>query len=217
MFKRSGLFRKFRSQVEAEVSEANGIRSLYLGSPTVQSSMRIQDPYALILDYTKAMMSFLLFQDSVDSVSCVGLGAGSLLKFIWKNMPNTQITAIEKRADVINIARNYFFLPEDDSRLTVIHEDGLVWVDKDSESDVILLDAFDGSGTPSGFFEESFVQKTRSRLTGNGIFIQNLWTNDPLFHKRISLVEDYFDRVILAPTPKGRRPPRRGSPSPTSR
>ena len=44
-----------------DVSEVNGVRALHLGSATVQSAMRIRDPFALELTYTRAIMCFLLF------------------------------------------------------------------------------------------------------------------------------------------------------------
>ena len=41
-------------EVSVEVSEKDGIRSLHLGSETVQSSMRLADPTELVLSYTRA-------------------------------------------------------------------------------------------------------------------------------------------------------------------
>ena len=76
MFRRIGFFRNARSESEVEVSESRGIRSLCLGSSTVQSSMKLTDPYELVLDYTQAMMSFMLFHNQVRRVACIGLGGG---------------------------------------------------------------------------------------------------------------------------------------------
>src|SRR5688500_19561600 len=43
------------------VSERHGVRSLHIGSDTVQSSMRLSRPNDLELSYTRSMMAFLLF------------------------------------------------------------------------------------------------------------------------------------------------------------
>ena len=43
------------------VSDARGVRSLHVGGEAFQSSMKLGDPYALALDYTRCMMAFLLF------------------------------------------------------------------------------------------------------------------------------------------------------------
>jgi len=44
-----------------EVSESQGVRTLHLGGDAIQSAMRIDDPDALELDYTQAMMACALF------------------------------------------------------------------------------------------------------------------------------------------------------------
>ena len=49
-------------KASVEVSEQDGVRSLHLGSDTVQSSMKSRIPYELVLSYTRAMMAFLLFR-----------------------------------------------------------------------------------------------------------------------------------------------------------
>jgi len=45
----------------AYVSERFGVRTLHIGSDTVQSAMRIARPNDLELAYTRSMMAFLLF------------------------------------------------------------------------------------------------------------------------------------------------------------
>ena len=197
MLRKLNLFRKSRTESEVEVSESRGVRSLYLGSPTVQSSMSLAHPNDLILDYTKAMMSFLLFHVRVHSVACIGLGGGSIPKFIRKMLPEIDICVIENSQQVINVARQYFFLPEDDDRLSVIYSDGMTWIDSAGEYDVIMLDAFDGSGVPTGFTEDEFIQKIKNHLT------QHLWSNDPQLKSRIKQIEASFDQIALIPTPKG--------------
>jgi spermidine synthase len=70
-----------------EVIEVDGVRSLYLGSTTVQSSMRVRTPNALELAYSRGMMCFLLFSDDVKDVLSIGLGGGSVPKYIHANCP----------------------------------------------------------------------------------------------------------------------------------
>ena len=43
------------------VTDARGVRTLHVGGEAIQSAMRIDDPFALALDYTRCMMAFLLF------------------------------------------------------------------------------------------------------------------------------------------------------------
>ena len=46
------------------ISEKFGVRTLHIGSDTVQSSMRIARPNDLEVSYTRSMMAFLLFKPS---------------------------------------------------------------------------------------------------------------------------------------------------------
>ena len=77
-------------EVSVEVSEQGGIRSLHLGSDTVQSSMKLDDPYELVLSYTRAMMAFLLFRPRPEHVLMIGLGGGSLPKFVHSICPKPE-------------------------------------------------------------------------------------------------------------------------------
>jgi spermidine synthase len=202
MFKKRGLFRKRREEFSVDVSEQNGVRSLYLGTPTVQSSMRISDPYTLYLDYTQAMMAFLLFHSNVSSVACVGLGGGSIPKFIWKYLPTTRVDVVEISQEVIDVSRAYFCVPENDARLSIQLGDGTTWFDVSDEYDVVMLDAFDGHGVPDGFTSDFFIENVKRSLRHNGIYLQNLWANDPKLNERIWQIEDHFENNLLIPTEK---------------
>ena len=91
-----------------DVSECDGIRSLHLGSKTVQSSMRVSAPDELELAYTRSMMSFLLFNPEPVRFLMVGLGGGSLAKFVYHRMPAARTTAVELNPQVVAAARAYF-------------------------------------------------------------------------------------------------------------
>src|SRR4030081_554830 len=75
------------------VSASRGLRTLHVGGDAIQSSMRLDDPFALALDYTRCMMAFLLFHPAPREALMIGLGGGSLVKFFHKNMKKTQVRA----------------------------------------------------------------------------------------------------------------------------
>lgn len=85
------LMRNFTNTSAADetvyVSETDGVRSLHLGSVTIQSAMRIRDPFALELTYTRGIMCFLLFRNNVKDMLTIGLGGGSVAKYVHKNCP----------------------------------------------------------------------------------------------------------------------------------
>ena len=82
----------------------------------MQSAMRIKDPFALELEYTRGMLAFLLFQPDPRDIALIGLGGGSLAKYIHRHLPDSRLTALEINAEVVAAARSYFLLPQDDAR-----------------------------------------------------------------------------------------------------
>src|SRR5690606_38116351 len=65
-------------------------RHLLFSHDSVQSSMRLDDPDALACEYTRRMMSFLLFVPDPREIVMIGLGGGSLAKFCYKNVPSAR-------------------------------------------------------------------------------------------------------------------------------
>lgn len=154
--------------------------------------MRISRPWDLELAYTRAMMAYLLFHDSPDSVLMIGLGGGSLAKFIRKFRPQTHVTAVEIDERIIATARAHFALPPDDDSLQVIHGDGAAYVSRHPASaDVILLDGFDHGNQVEALATEAFYAACRRALRPGGVLVVNLWGRDTQF-------SDYFARLLRA-------------------
>ncbi len=175
-----------------EVSEKGGIRFLHLGGTAVQSAMRLRDPFALELEYTRAMMAFLLFHPEPREAALIGLGGGSLAKFIHRRLPECRLSAVELNPEVIAAARAYFFLPPDDARLSVIEGDGAAFVAGQPESrDVLLVDAYDAKRIVEALASEAFYQACHAHLRPGGVAAFNLWGSEDRFGL-------YFHRINLA-------------------
>ena len=80
---------------------------------SIQSEMRIDNPSALVSEYTRKMMAFLLFRPRPRHVLMIGLGGGSLLKYCHRHLPTTRFTAIEIDANVISLRSHFRFLQMD--------------------------------------------------------------------------------------------------------
>ncbi len=187
-----------------DVSESDGVRSLHLGSVTIQSAMRIRDPFALELTYTRAIMCFLLFNHQIKSMLAIGLGGGSLAKYVHTYCPEIISKVIELNPRIIQVARNQFFVPENDERLEVIEGDGLVYLDEHEDAaEVLLIDAFDSNGIPPNFCSQAFFDQCANTLTSDGILVINLWGSDKNFDVYLQRIEQTFDgRVLTLPTGK---------------
>jgi spermidine synthase len=203
-----GLNRKIHKSVAdgsiVEVSEVDGVRSLYLGSITIQSSMKVKAPFALELAYTRGMMGFLLFSASVKHVLTIGLGGGSVPKYIHANCPEIGQTVVEINPQIISVARSHFFVPENDEKLNIIKGDGLAYLAENLVSaDVLMIDAFDALGIPPDFCSQDFFDSCELTLKNDGIFVINLWGSDKNFDIYLRRIEQSFDnKVLMLPTGK---------------
>ena len=123
------------------VSDARGVRTLHVGGEAIQSAMRLGEPYALALDYTRCMMAFLLFHPEPREALMIGLGGGSLAKFFFRHLRKTVVRVVELDARIVAAAREHFELPPDDARLSVEIGDGAEALAPEC-CDLLVVDAF---------------------------------------------------------------------------
>ena len=100
------------------------MRTLHVGGEAIQSAMRLGEPYALALDYTRCMMAFLLVHPEPREALMIGLGGGSLAKFFHRRLRATRVRVVELDPRIAAAARAQFALPADDARLAVEIGDG---------------------------------------------------------------------------------------------
>jgi len=180
-----------------EVTEERGTRTLHLGSRAIQSAMRVNRPWDLELAYTRAMMGFLMFNAMPQDVLMIGLGGGSLAKFIRKQRPQTHVIAVEIDPRVVAAARTHFELPPDDATLSVVEADGAVYVRQHPGSaDVILLDGFDAGNQVEALATQTFYAACRRVLKPGGILVVNLWGRDSEFAEYFARLTRAFDGEV---------------------
>lgn len=143
----------------------------------VQSSMRIREPLALDVAYTRKMMAFLLFNSRPENILMLGLGGGSLAKFCYHHLPAARITVVEIDPTVTAF-REQFLIPRDDDRFRVIHGDGVAYLadhwQSGSRFDVILVDAFDFRGLAPTLVAPDFYDNALHSLAPGGVLVANL-------------------------------------------
>lgn len=201
---RNKIHKNVRDGNVVEVIEVDGVRSLYLGSITIQSSMRVKAPFALELAYSRGMMCFLLFTETVQHALSIGLGGGSVQKYIYANCPDIQQTVVEIYPQVIATAHSHFYVPADEPKLDIIEADGIAHLENNPNSaDLLMIDAFDGQGIPPEFCSQTFFDTCEATLKPDGIFEINLWGSDKHFDVYLRRIEHSFNhRVLMMPTGK---------------
>lgn len=167
--------RRRRRPDEPFVCQERGEISLHFGMSALQSRMRSAEPERLVLDYTRAMMSFVLLQPRPADIVMIGLGGGSLAKYCHAHLPQSRFTAVEIHPDVIAM-RELFAVPADDERFAVVQADGASWVREHAQCcDVLLLDGFDADGLPDALSSQDFYDACARALRPQGVLVSNLW------------------------------------------
>lgn len=175
--------------------------SLHFSLSLIQSTMSLKDPFALELDYTRAMMSFLLFLPKPRHVLMLGLGGGSLAKFCHRHVGSARISVVEIDPRVIAF-RGEFEVPADDARLQIRQGDGadaviesLGWEEK---PDVIMMDAFDRHGLSGSVNSMLFYETVHDALAGRGLMVANLAGDQSARQAHRAMIADVFDDRVLS-------------------
>jgi spermidine synthase len=185
-----------------DIREEAGVRTLLFSSEWIQGAMRIARPWNLELEYTREMMASLLLRDAPSKVLLIGLGAASLTKFLYRHYPLAHLTVVEIEPAVVAAARQFFKLPEDPKRLSLVIGDGSEYVlNSNGQFDLILVDGFDENAHSGALETLPFYQACRTRLSNEGIMAVNLLTrsrNSETITARIAKAFD--DRALMFPS-----------------
>jgi spermidine synthase len=101
-------------------------------------------------------------------------------------------------AQVVAIARNYFHVPADDSRLEVVVGDGAEYIARaDAAADAVIVDGYDADAHAEELASKSFYADCRERLNAGGMFVVNLWGGDRLFTTLLKRIEGAFPEGTL--------------------
>ncbi|MCK5831740.1 MAG: spermine synthase [Methylococcales bacterium] len=191
-----------------EVVEKEGVRALHFGSHSRQSSMLIESPNQLHSLYAKSTMGLLLFNDSPKDILMIGLGGGTITKYLLQQFTECKIKVIEHRSSVLKIARSHFGLPND-SRLKVNIGCGGDYVSQQSKTveekhDLMIIDAYDHEGMALEVSSESFFDNCRTLLMDDGLLAINLWgSNKNLFQQVAWNMGRIFEwKILFLPVPK---------------
>ena len=182
-------------------------RLLAFGNQVEQSCMSLNEPYRLQHVYTQTMVLAALFTPQLARATLLGLGGGSLARTLLHYFPDCRVTAVELRAQVEAVARQFFELPQD-PRLRVVIGDAADYLKRSRKpTDLILADLYGSEGMDARQTHPTFLQQCRTALSPSGVLAVNLWNND--FRDSITnsatLAEAFDDRVLVVNVPGGNR------------
>ncbi len=169
------LFMAGSGEDRISVVDRGGLRALHFSTPAIQSLLDPQAPEQLQLDYTIAMALALLIHPAPQRVLLIGLGGGSLVHFIHHYFPAIKIDVIEKSPAVIQVAHDYFLLPED-QRIQLYCGDAQQIIPTLTEQyDLIFNDAYSDQGPDAALYADNLHQQVIRLLGRQGVLVSNLW------------------------------------------
>ncbi len=154
-------------------------RYLTFGNQVEQSCMLLADPLRLEHVHTQAMMLGALFARCPEQATLLGLGGGSLAKCLLHLYPRCRVRAVEQRARVAAVARDYFALPHDPRLRVLIADAGDYLAGTQRPSDLIFADLYGADAMDVQQATAEFMHACRAGLTSRGVLVSNLWHRDP--------------------------------------
>jgi spermidine synthase len=138
-----------------------------------QGAVNLEWPHRSILRYDEALMLSFALRPAIRRVCVIGLGGGSFPRAVARLDPEAEIETVEIDPVVRDVAQRYFLYKETDRVRTVI-EDGRVFLARPGAPyDLIVLDAFNSTGTPFHLTTREFFEVVRRRLGPDGVFAAN--------------------------------------------
>jgi spermidine synthase len=179
-----------------QIVEEDGVRYLHIGGEAIQSGLRIDEPDRLELDYVRAMMAFLLFSPRPRDVLMIGLGGGSMARFIHQRMRETRVAVVEINPEVVTVARTHFHFPADDERLEVVVGDGAAVVpQRPASADVLVVDGFEDGETPEALCTRAFYDAAFASLRERGVMVVNFMADARKMDAYLERIEAAFGRT----------------------
>ena len=181
-------------------SELDGIRYLHFGSPWVQGAMDIERPDELVLSYIQDMMAWLLFLEPPARVLQLGLGAAALTKFTHRHCRDTATTVVEISQQLPWVARQWFGLPPEDDRLTLVQGDAADFVGDQANREgfgVIQVDLYDEEAAGPVHDGSRFYRSCYRSLAEPGIMVVNLFGRHASFARSEERIRAIFPQVLL--------------------
>jgi|TARA_A100001518_G_scaffold4172_1_gene5523 spermidine synthase len=187
------------------VTELGELRYLFFGEQTEQSCGLIGNPAWLEYDYTRAMLLAGYWLEDTQRVLALGLGGGSLVSAVLTHLQPQQITAVELRPGVVDVARRWFGLP-DDPRLTVLIDSAEKVIEREQASaDLVLLDLYMEGGITALQLRMDFLEQCHAALRPGGLMVVNQWqlghTGQPYAAERLQKL--FGDRYLQVEVEEG--------------
>jgi len=177
-----------------------GMRTLRFGTGGVRQSVaKVGDPDHLELPYAPVMLSGLALCPEPKRVLVVGLGGGSIPSFLHKHYPKTRVDAVEIDPVVVEVAKQFFGLNEDETLKTYVQDGRQFIEERPNTYDIIFLDAFGSESIPYHLATREFLQAVRRSITAQGVVLADVWGPgaNRLYPSMVRTYQEVFDELYV--------------------
>ena len=169
--------------------------------------------YDLVYDYTKYYDLMFESSKNIKNTLMIGGAGYSYPKYFISNFQDKSMDVVEIDEDIINIAKDYFYLDKlikdydlnNNKRLGLIAEDGRTYLNKNTKKyDAILNDAFAGESPAETLTTIEAAQKIYNSLTENGLYLSNVISsidgeNSKFIKAEVNTLKQVFKNVYVVP------------------
>jgi spermidine synthase len=157
---------------EVDIREHQGIRWIRIPDGTVQSVMLLQEPAFPVLGYIQAMLCSLLLAQHPCKLLNLGLGSGSIERFLLTQLPDITLVSVEIDTRMVEVAKRYFLIPP---YHPIIEQSALSYLESNQDQfDILLSDICTRQGAANSEITLDFITHSLRAMNEGGVLAINL-------------------------------------------
>jgi spermidine synthase len=155
-----------------DIREYDGLRWIRSPDGTIQSVMLLQEPAYPVFTYIQALLCSLLFKPQPRTLLNLGLGSGSIERFLLSHISTIEVVSVEIDSGIIEIAKKYFHVPPNH---TVFQQSAQNYLETNQRRfDILVSDVVTRKGAANSQLTSTFIKHAARALNEGGDFVTNL-------------------------------------------
>ena len=155
-----------------EIYEYDGLRWIRFADGSIQSVMLLDEPAYPLLSYIQGLICSLLFSRRPNKLLNLGLGSGSIERFILSQFAEMELVSVEIDAQLIELTKQHFHIP---SNHRVIQMPAQHYLEVNQENfDILVSDVYPSQESANSYLSADFIMHAARGLNKQGVFAVNL-------------------------------------------
>jgi spermidine synthase len=182
-----------------EVRENKNYRWMSFDKEVIQTLVNKKLPHESTLGHIKELLNVFNFIKKPREILMMGLGGGALIHSLKYHYPEVHTTAVEISKDVIELAKEFFYLSASSNYYSLICGDIQDYLIRPRKKiDIIFVDMYIDGEMPDFYYEPVFHRKVHKNLKMNGVAAYNLLCDKAHeFEVIVKLIREAFEHQTL--------------------